>query len=69
MECFSAKDGMYRRVLGADAFTYKLQVESFADVILHGKQQVGANAQDGLACVKAMLAVEQSAKTGEKVKL
>ncbi len=69
VECFSVKDGMYRKVLGADAFTYKLQVESFADVILHGKPQLGANAQDGLASVKALLAVEQSVKTGEKVAL
>ncbi len=67
VECFSAKDGIYRKVLGADAFTYKLQLESFADVILHGKTQIGANAQDGLASVKAMFAVEHSVKTGEKV--
>ena len=53
VECFSVKDGLYRRPLGADAFTYKLQVESFADVILHGKPQTGANARDGLASVQA----------------
>jgi predicted dehydrogenase len=67
VECFSVKDGLYRRPLGADAFTYKLQVESFADVILHGKPQTGANARDGLASVQAMLAVQQSVKTEEKV--
>jgi predicted dehydrogenase len=60
---------LYRRPLGADAFTYKLQVESFADVILHGKAQTGANAQDGLASVKAMLAVAQAVETGETIVL
>lgn len=69
VECFSAKDGLYRSPLGADAFTYKLQVESFADVILHGKPQTGANARDGLASVQAMIAVAKSVETGEKVKL
>jgi predicted dehydrogenase len=69
VDCFSVKDETYRRVLGTDAFTYKLQVESFADAILHGKPQIGANARDGLACVKAMQAVTESAATGEKVTL
>jgi len=69
VECFSVKDGVYRRPLGADAFTYKLQLESFADVILHGKPQTGANALDGLASVQAMLAVAKSVETGEKVTL
>jgi len=69
VECFSVRDGTYRKVLGADAFTYKLQLESFGDVILHGKPQVGANARDGLASVQAMLAVAQSVKTGDKIVL
>ena len=69
VECFSARDGVYRRPLGADAFTYKLQVESFADVILHGKPQVGANVRDGLATLQAMVAVTQSVERGEAVEL
>jgi predicted dehydrogenase len=69
VECFSIKDGLYRKPLGADAFTYKLQVESFADVILHGKPQLGANVRDGLASVRAMVAVARSVESGEKVTL
>jgi predicted dehydrogenase len=69
VESFSAKDGLYRRPLGADAFTYRLQVESFADVILHGKPQTGANVHDGLASVRAMVAIAQSVETGEAVTL
>ena len=66
---FLTKDGLYHRPLGADAFTYKLQIESFADVILHGKPQVGASAQDGLASVRAMVAVAQSVESGQTVTL
>lgn len=69
VECYSIKDGLYRRPLGADAFTYRLQLESFADVILNGKPQPGANVNDGLACVRAMVAVARSAETGETVQL
>jgi predicted dehydrogenase len=69
VECFSIKDGIYRKPLGADAFTYKLQLESFADVILHGKPQTGANAHDGLASVRAILAVAKSVETGQTVTL
>jgi len=36
VECFSNKDRLYRRPLGEDAYTYKLQIEGFADAILHG---------------------------------
>jgi predicted dehydrogenase len=69
VECFSTKDGLYRRPLGADAFTYKLQIESFADVVLHGKPQVGANVHDGLASVQAMVAVAKSVESGERMTL
>lgn len=69
VECFSVRDGLYRRPLGADAFTYKLQIESFADAILHGKPQIGANVHDGLASVQAMVAVARSVETGESVTL
>jgi hypothetical protein len=32
----------FRRPLGEDAYTYKLQIEGFADTILRGKPQHGA---------------------------
>jgi len=49
VECFSTKDGVYRRPLGEDAHTYKRQVEGFAEVILQGVAQRGATAADGAA--------------------
>ncbi len=69
VECFSAQDGQFRRPLGEDAYTYKLQIESFADVILHGKPQVGAGIDDGTAVIRGMVAIARAVESGEKVKL
>ena len=70
VECFSARDGASRRVLGADAHFYKLQLEGFADVILHGRPQRGATAEDGAHILRALTAVARSCRTGgERVAL
>jgi len=69
VECFSTKDGVYRRPLGADAFGYKLQIEGFAETILNGKPQVGANAEDGLATMRAMVAASESVRQNRRVRL
>ena len=69
VECFSAEDRQYHRPLGEDAFTYKLQLEGFADTVLHGTPQHGANIDDGIAAMRAMVAISRSAETGEAVRL
>lgn len=69
VECFAAKDRQYRRPLGEDAYTYKLQIENFADAILHGAGQRGATLDDGVAAMRAMTAIARSTETGERVKL
>jgi predicted dehydrogenase len=69
VECFSTKDRLYRRPLGEDAYTYKLQIEGFADAILHGKPLHGATIDDGVAAMRAMAAIARSAATGERVRL
>jgi predicted dehydrogenase len=69
VECFSAKDRTYRRPLGEDAHTYKLQIEGFADTILNGTPQHGASLDDGLAAVRALVAIARSAETGQPVRL
>lgn len=69
VECFSVKDDLYRRPLGQDAYTYKLQIEGFAETILHGVGQVGATAADGLAGMRAMVALNRSAESGAWVSL
>jgi predicted dehydrogenase len=69
VECFSTRDGQYRRVLGADAHFYRLQVEGFADSILDHTPIIGATVEDGIAAVRALVAIAQSTKTGEVVRL
>lgn len=69
VECFTVKDDLYRRPLGQDAYTYKLQLENFAEAILHGRPQLGATVDDGLAAMRAMVALARSAETGEWVDL
>jgi predicted dehydrogenase len=66
VECFSTKDRQFRRPMGEDAHTYKLQLEAFADTILHGTAQQGANVDDGAAAMRALVAIARSAETGEK---
>ena len=69
VECFSSKTRQFHRPLGEDAYTYKLQIEDFADTILHGQAQRGAGIDDGLAAMRAMVAIARSTETGEKVRL
>jgi predicted dehydrogenase len=69
VECFSTKDAQFHRPLGEDAFTYKLQIEGFADTILHGAPQLGANIDDGLAAMRALVAIARSVHSGDSVRL
>lgn len=69
VECFSTKDREYRRPMGEDAYTYKLQLESFADVILQDAPQHGANVDDGAAAMRALAAISRSAESGQAVRL
>jgi predicted dehydrogenase len=69
VECFSEKDRQFHRPLGEDAYTYKLQIEGFADAILHGKPQFGANVDDGVAAMRALVAIARSVEENEAVKL
>lgn len=69
VECFSERDGQYRRLLGADAHFYKLQVEGFADAVLDGTPMRGASIDDGVAAVRAMVAVARSSESGELIRI
>lgn len=69
VECFSVKDRQFRRVLGEDAYTYKLQLEAFADTILHDKPQTGATLDDGTAAMRAMVAIARAAESQGSVRL
>jgi len=69
VECFSATDRQYRRPIGEDAYTYKLQLESFADTILNGAPQQGANVDDGVAAMRALVAIARSVESEKLVRL
>lgn len=69
VEIFSEADGMYHRPLGADGHHYRRQMEGFADMILHGISQRGATTDDGVASVRAMVAVATSVRVGRVVRL
>lgn len=69
VECFSIRDGLFRRPLGEDAHSYKLQIEGFADSILKQAAQQGATVDDGAAAVRALVAIARSAERGERVRL
>jgi predicted dehydrogenase len=69
VECFSTTDRQYHRPLGEDAFTYKLQVEGFAETILTGAPLHGASIDDGIAAMRMLVAIARSVETGEAVQL
>ena len=56
-------------MLGEDAYTYKLQIEGFADTILHGAPQYGAGLEDGIAAMRAMVAIVRSVESGRAIQL
>ncbi len=68
VECFSERTGEYRRLLGADAHFYKLQVEGWADTILHNAPQWGADVNDGVAAVRTLVAIARSTDSGTWVR-
>ncbi len=69
VDIFHESDGSTHRVLGADGHFYRRQLEGFADTVLTGAPQYGADLEDGIASVRAMVAIAQSARTGQPVRL
>lgn len=69
VDIFHESDGSTHRVLGADGHFYRRQVEGFADTILTNAPQYGADLEDGIASVRAMVAIAQSARQGRPVTL
>jgi predicted dehydrogenase len=69
VECFSVKDSQFHRPLGEDAHTYKRQIEGFAETILNGVPQHGADVDDGLAAMRTLVAIARSVDTGKTISL
>jgi predicted dehydrogenase len=69
VDIFHESEGGSRRVLGADGHFYRRQLEGFADVILDGAPMHGADIDDGIASVRAMVAIAESVRSGKPVRL
>lgn len=64
MEIYDAGTKTLLRPDGQDANTFRLQLESLADAILHGRPLVNASLEDGIAAVATMVAIGHSARHG-----
>ncbi|GAB0113587.1 Gfo/Idh/MocA family protein [Acidisoma sp. C75] len=69
VDIFHEADATTRRPLGADGHFYRRQVEGFAETILDGRPQWGAGPEDGVANIRAMVAIARSAAEGRAVRL
>jgi predicted dehydrogenase len=69
VDIFREADGSWHRLLGADGHFYRRQVEGFADVILNGAPMEGADIDDGIASVRAMVAIAHSVASGKACSL
>jgi predicted dehydrogenase len=69
VDIFREKDAATTRVLGADGHFYRRQLEGFADVVLKAAPMRGATIEDGVASVRAMIAIAQSVREGRPVRL
>jgi predicted dehydrogenase len=66
--CFADRDRSYHRPLGEDGHAFRRQIEGFAETILDGAPQAGANARDGLEAIRVLVAIRRSLDTGETVR-
>ena len=64
VECFSTEDRQYHRPLGEDGFSYRRQLEGFADTILDGVPQQGADVDEGIAVMRTLVAIARSVESG-----
>ncbi len=69
VECFLEAEQQFYRPLGADGFSYRRQLEHFADVILHGAAPQGTDIRQGMEVVKGMIAIRQSVQSGKTIYL
>ena len=69
VQAFSTKDDQYHQPIGEDANVFRLQVEDLVAAATTGATLRGATAADGVASVRAMVALAQSVNTGEWVRL
>ena len=69
VDIFRERDGASWRPLGADGHFDRRQLEGFAEAVLSNGQLTGADIADGVASVRAMLAISRSVREGRRVQL
>ncbi len=70
VECWKEETRVALKPYAADGHSYRRQMESFADVILHGAEQTGADAEDGTAALRAIIATyHSSCEGGRRIRL
>ena len=69
VDLFHESTGTTSRVLGADGHFYRRQIEGFADAVLNKAADGGADIMDGVASVRAMVAIAKSVATKKSVTL
>ena len=69
VEIFHESNATTTRALGADGHFYRRQLEGFAATIMDGAPMQGADIDDGVACVRALVAISRSAATRKAVRL
>jgi len=69
VDIFDERDATTRRVLGADGHFYRRQLEGFAATILEEIPSQAAGIDDGVASVRAMVAIAESVRTRRPVRL
>ncbi|MCB1497623.1 MAG: Gfo/Idh/MocA family oxidoreductase [Bauldia sp.] len=69
VDIFRERDATSCRPLAADGHFYRRQVEGFADAVLSGQPAPAATAEDGVASVRAMIAIARSVREGRPVAL
>lgn len=60
VDCFDARTRCSIRPAAFDGQFYRRELEGFADTILHGVPQTGANAEDGMMVMRALIATYES---------
>jgi predicted dehydrogenase len=69
VQAFSNRDQEFRQPLGADADVFRLQLEDLVSATSTRSPMRGATAEDGLACVRGMVALARSVQSADWVKL
>lgn len=66
VKCYDRATDMILSPAAYDGHSYRREIEEFADVILDGKPMIGANADDGMMVMRALIATYASVQNGGK---